>query len=386
MMNKLTGLIHDEQIFSKNHLINTSLKYGFTRNYVIERHLWCYELLAHLQNFTSKTCVLKGGACTQIYLPLANQRCTADIDCLTSLSSKDLEEILTNIKENFNSNDINFSFKEYVPSSGKNLPMATFMIDLPFYYNPKKHKNNFLLKMDFVFMDVSSLSLETPTSLKTFGMDLNYAPICICPISLISDKLLTFAINSIGLETFKVDSFYKNIYDLYYLIYSREDFDTLCKVSDKIKESVSMELALKKLPTININKLLNDILRTLLYFSIVDLNYEHSTPPRKLYDFERLYLQKDIKEALNKDTWSIMSMHLYLWTKALKRYINSKNKDHFENINSVKSEYEYFLTLSSKNKSKYIKTLKSLINSKNKKIKLRTIDDPLRLIYMNYLF
>ncbi|MFD3158642.1 nucleotidyl transferase AbiEii/AbiGii toxin family protein [Haloimpatiens sp. FM7330] len=386
MNNKLSSpLIHEYDIFDKHSIANVASKYGFYRNYILEKHLWVYELIGQFQRKCSDNCILKGGACTQLYLPLHVQRCTADIDFLTNLSSSDIIKILTSIKQEFSSYKIKTSFYQYTPAKGKTLPMATFMLELPFHFRPNKKIKNPSLKFDFLFIDINPLHTYKPLNCKTFGMNLNYSPLCICHNTLISDKLLTFAINSVGLETFKLDSFYKNIYDLYYLVTTFDDLNTFKTVSKYILQSISLELSLKNLPSVNVNKVLNDILKTLFYFSIVDLNYEHNRTPKKLEKFQKLFLQSAIKMNLDSNTWSIMSMHLYLWANALKKYIHNVNHCELTKLSLVKKEYSEFLSFNSKTKKKYIKNLKHKISSKNKLFNLRHINDPVRIIYTYYL-
>ncbi|WP_171011420.1 nucleotidyl transferase AbiEii/AbiGii toxin family protein [Haloimpatiens lingqiaonensis] len=381
----LNGLIQPMETFNKDYISKTAEKYGFYRNYILERHLWSYELLGEIQSLTKDRCILKGGACTQAYLPLSVQRCTADIDFICNLSNNEIIEIWKAICKNLTYSRIKSSFKEYIPARGKNLPMVTYMLDLPFYYNPKKRKSNFLLKFDFLFMDMNEIPVTSLENTETFGMKLNFSPLCISPATLISDKLLTFAINSIGLQLTKLDSFYKNIYDLYYLLNTFNDENIFSSVSSQLKINLYSELAIKKLPIIPLNKILKDILKTLWYFSIVDLSYQGSRTPENLRNFEKLYLQRNIDTTLDSNMWSIMSMHLYLWTASLENYMLNGNLDKFQILKSIEGEYRYFLSLNSNNKEKYIRNLKKLLNSKNKKANLSKINHPLRLIYTNYL-
>ncbi|WP_035293441.1 nucleotidyl transferase AbiEii/AbiGii toxin family protein [Clostridium sp. KNHs214] len=381
----LNGLVHPIELFSKDYIRKTAEKYGFYRNYILERHMWSYEMLGEIQKLTKDRCILKGGACTQAYLPLPVQRCTADIDFVCNLSNNEIIEILKSVCRNLTYNKIKCSFKEYIPAKGKTLPMVTYMLDLPFYYNPKKRKSNFLLKFDFLFMDTNEIPVNSTKNTETFGMKLNFSPLCISPATLISDKLLTFAINSIGLQIFKLDGFYKNIYDLYYLLNTFKDEDIFSSVSSQLKISLYSELTIKKLPMIPLNKILTDVLKTLWYFSIIDLSYQGSKPPENLRNFEKLYLQQNISNNLDSNMWSIMSMHLYLWATSLKNYIQNGDLSKLQNLKSIEGEYRYFLSLNSKNKDRYIRNLKKILNSKNKKVNLSKINHPLRLIYTNYL-
>lgn len=385
-MKSFNFLINDKNIFTKNSISQIGSHFGFYRNYILERHLWIYELMCQFQDKCGENCVLKGGACTQLYLPLEFQRCTSDIDFLTTLNKEDINLIMSNIKNDFDKEGINIKYYEYKPKNAKDLPMITYVVEVPFHFKPNKRKSLFNIKFDFLFVDsINKLNVTSIPNAKTFGMDIQHSPLCINPSLLISDKLSTFAINSIGIDIFKLDGFYKNIYDLYYLLNTFNDKETFYKVSINIYESIDLELSIKKLPKINVNKILNDILKTLLYFSIVDLNYQKRHTPKKLKHFQKYYLQSSINNKLNLDTWSIMSMYLYLWTDALKKYINNRSCTGISKLKSLKYDCDNFSSLTSKQKKKYIKKLRLDIKRKNKILNLSSISDPLRIIYTYYI-
>jgi len=388
MGNKFSSLFsHNPHNFSKQHISSTAEEYGLTKRDVLESHLWVYELYAHIQQHSGDKCVLKGGACAQLYLPLTAQRCTADIDVGTSLTPKELNDVLHSIRYEFNIKKFYASYSEYIPEmvkrNGKTIPLMTFMFNLPFVFKGGKKKRAPALKIDFLFLDTERLDKNYVTKGETIGLKLNYSPLCISSYSLICDKLLTFAVNSIGLEIYKSDGFYKNIYDLFYLINSFNDIKSFELICHHFKDSASMEFDIKKMAPISINLLLEDILYNLYRIAIRDLSKTFDAPSKRLMKFQETALQRDIRENLSLDTWSIMAMYLYIWTTTVKDFLTNGDYSNLNNINKILNQYENYLTLSDKAQAIYIKTLKTEILAHDNRFYLDYIEEPLRIIYLH---
>lgn len=390
MDNKYKSLFfHSYDNFSKQHISSSADEYGLAKRDVLESHLWIYELYAHIQQYAGEKCVLKGGACAQLYLPLEYQRCTADIDAATSLAPKELEEVLHSIRYEFNIKKFYTSYSEYIPDivkrNGKTLPLMTYLFNLPFIFNGGKRKKTPApsIKLDFLFLDTEKLSKNYITKGETIGLKLNYSPLCISPYSLICDKLLIFAVNSIGLEIYKSDGFYKNIYDLFYLINTYNNIDDFKLTCDQFKESAYLEFNIKNMTPINLDLLFEDISYNLYRLSIRDLDKNIEPPSKRLVKFQENALQKYIRDDLSPDTWSIMSMYLYIWTLAAKDYFRIGDSSKLNIINKIINQYEYYSGLSNNAQIKYLNTLKSDIMEIDNHFYLEYIKEPLRLIYLS---
>lgn len=380
--------IHGRKSISKENIIDTSQRYGFSHRDIVESHIWVYELHAQIQRYAKEHCVLKGGACTQLYLPINVQRCTVDIDACTDLSASELEEIMFSIRYKFNVGKFYCSFKEYVPTfigKTQRLPMKTFLFFLPFIYKKGRKKEPPWIKVDFLFLDTKTMPTNIITKAETIGLKLNYSPICISPYSMISDKLLTFAVNSIGLDTYKIDSFYKNIYDLFYLINRYNDLESFKKISFELRHSIDIEFLIKNIKPHDTIEILDDVMQMLFNIFTFDLRNDPQKPHKKLIRFEESFIQGSIKEKLNADTWALMAMYNYLFTLSLKQYTETGSYDKLNFVEHIINIYEYMNSLSPAIKNQYIKKLKSEIILEHPELSLGIIEEPLRLIYIHYI-
>ena len=377
---------HNYNNFTKKHLSSTADKYGLLKKEALESHIWVYELYSHIQKRSSYECVLKGGACAQLYLPIDSQRCTADIDIATSLTPHQLDELLHSIRYEFNMKKFYTSYSEYVPEMvklhGKTIPMMTYMFNIPFIFKGGKRKKYPSLKIDFLFADVDRLDKTIVSKGETLGLKLNYSPVCTSPYSLICDKLLTFAKSPIGLEGYKIEGFYKNVYDLFYLLDSYNDIDNFKKISSYLSKSASMEFQLRAMAPLSMDDLLEDILFNLYNFAIADIENSYENLHHRIIKFQDSFLQEHMRKELNFNTWSIMTMYLYIWTNSLKNYLDNKDFSGLTLINEIISQYEEYLLLDNAQKRNYLLSYRNDIYRRDSSLNLKSLDNPLRLIYL----
>jgi hypothetical protein len=378
----------------KNNLTSRYIKskakhFGFLNKDLLELHYWIYDLFYQIQKRTNNRCILKGGAASQLHLPVDWQRCTNDIDCATDLSPKELQKVMKSIKDDFTRNGLNSSYREYIPRNMKPhhriIPMMTFIFDIPFVFKTKKRIRYPGIKIDFLFLNINKLHKTKLISNETLGLKLNYVPIAIDKYSTISDKLITLASNSLGLENFKLEALYKNIYDLYCLINTYNDLESFKIISDRIKDSLNIELEIKKGEYITVDLLLKDILFTLYDIATFSLKINHSELPLQIKKFQDNTMQKEVREKLNVDMWSVMCLYLYIWVFSIKTYINDKDYSKLQGINSVIDQYEYFSSLMKKERRAFKRDLKDQIKIKDPNLILEGTGNPLRLIYLNYI-
>ena len=265
------------------------------------------------------------------------------------------------------------------------IPMMTFIFDIPFVFKTKKRIRYPGIKIDFLFLNISKLHKTKLISNETLGLKLNYVPIAIDKYSTISDKLITLASNSLGLENFKLEALYKNIYDLYCLINTYNDLESFKIISDRIKDSLNIELEMKKGEYITVDLLLKDILFTLYDIATFSLKINHSELPWQIKKFQDNTMQKEVREKLNVDMWSVMCLYLYIWVFSIKTYINDKDYSKLQGINSVIDQYEYFSSLMKKERRAFKRDLKDQIKIKDPNLILEGTGNPLRLIYLNYI-
>ena len=293
------------------------------------------------------------------------------------------------IKDDFYKNNIYSSYIEYVPRSvklhGRTIPMMTFIFDLPFQFNKKKWVRHPGIKIDFLFLDMKKLHKTELLHGETLGLNLSYTPITIDKHSTISDKLITLASKSLGLERNKLEGIYKNIYDLYWLINTYNDLESFKIISQRIKESLSIEIEMKNGKPITVDELLEDILCTIYDIATVSLLQSSSELPFPIMRFKEESLQKEFRNSLNTDMWSVMSLYLYIWAFSLKTYISSKDHSKLEGINTVIDKYDYYLSLIKNERRMFKRELKERVTSRDPLLNLEGTGNPLRLIYLDYI-
>lgn len=390
MNQKYLFLAHKYDSFAKSNISKIHKIYGIESWESIESHLWVYELYYQIQKRVGQNCVLKGGACAQLHLPLDVQRCTLDIDLATSLNSKELIDLLKSIVKDFNSNDFPSDFREYIPriplSDNKLIPMKTFLFTLPFKYKGKNERGFADMKMDFVFLPTDILPASYIRDGKTFGLNLKYTPFSLNQYSIISNKLLTFAVNSIGIDRYKIASFYKNIYDLYYLINEYNDLQCIKSVSEIIYDNICLEFSLKNMKPMDTSALLDDILITLHNLFIYDLLLLEPKVSKRLLNFEESCLQASARIDLSFDTWSIMAMYIYIWVTTLKEYITTGNSSGVEMINEILDFYDYYLSMEKKERRMVMREYRKVIFSNDTRLMLSKSIHPLRIIYLYFIY
>lgn len=382
-------LFHPNSTFTSRHIKNASKILGLSYKESLETHIWVYELHSQIQKRAGNGCVLKGGASAQLYLPIDYQRCTADLDCATDLSPKELHKIMYSIKDDFYKNNIHCSYIEYIPRSvkvhGRTIPMMTFIFDLSFQFNKKKWLRHPGIKIDFLFLDLKKIHKTEVLYGETLGLNLSYTPIAIDKYSTISDKLITLASKSLGLQRNKLEGIYKNIYDLYWLINTYNDLESFKVISQRITESLAMEIEMKNGTPITIDELLEDILCTLYDTATVSLLQSSSELPFSIIEFKELYLQKEFRDSLNTDMWSAMCLYLYIWIFSLKIYLYNKNYSSLEGLNTVIDKYDYYLSLVKKERRMFKRELKESVISKDPLLNLEGTGNVLRLLYLDHI-
>lgn len=381
-------LNHDHYNFTEQHIGIESKYFGIKNKSVIERHIWIYEMHSQIQKKLNNNCVLKGGACAQLYLPLEVQRCTEDLDIYTSLNPNKLKKELHSLAKDFNISKIPVKIHEYIPKSvrlhGKTMPITTMIISLPFVFKENRRGKTSELKIDFLHVDIKRLHKSCISKGAVLGMDLNYVPICMSIYSIIGAKLLVFGVNTIGIEGFKKDKLYKNIYDVFYLLQNNKDVETLKKVGNYLKENIKLEFHVKRIEEISLDEILEDILKELYFLSIEDIREGYEGIPKRVREFEESYIQQRINHELTYDRWSIMASYIYIWVYALREYIINDNYEKIEYIDKILKEYKKYEGLSLIEQTDYLNNIKDKLKLK-KNLMYDLIEDPLRIIYLSVI-
>ncbi|MEL7597188.1 MAG: hypothetical protein AAGU01_03190, partial [Clostridiaceae bacterium] len=107
---------------------------------------------------------------------------------------------------------------------------------------------------------------------------------------------------------------------------------------------------------------------------------------KRFLDFQINYLQYGIKEKLDFDSWGIICAHLYLWIYALKYYILYKDLSKLDYIRKIEEEYNFYNKLSDKDQIIYLDNMITKLQNKRGQYLYNEINDPLRFIYLNYIY
>lgn len=386
---KANFLTHNYYNFTEEHIGIESKYFGIKNKSILERHIWIYELHSHIQKKLDGNCILKGGACAQLYLPLNFQRCTEDLDLYTDLNPIKLKNKMNSLAKDFNISNIQVKIYEYIPKSvrdhGKTMPITTIIMELPLIFRSDKKKRTTGIKIDFLHIDTKSIEKNIIYNGEVLGLRLNYEPVSMPLYSIIASKLLTFGVNTIGVESFKKDKLFKNLYDVYYMIKSNDDMETLKKVGDYIRNNIDLEFYVKGIEKIDLDEILKDILKELYYLSVEDILEEFQGYSKRLIEFEENYIQQNIIDKLCYDKWAVMAGYVYLWVYALREYMINDNCYVIEKMQKVFIEYKLFKNLSINEQEKFIKDKINELKLK-RKLMYDFIEDPLRIIILTAIY
>jgi uncharacterized protein (UPF0248 family) len=315
--------IHDESYFSEKIVKDQARKYGFSDPIQIEFFLWDCEIAAQLQK-ESADFVLKGGAAVQLHLPVEMQRGSIDVDIVAPKKKEEIVEALSRIHERIPA----VEFEKYTPKRPhKEISMVTYVAKMQPLI-PSKTGRLREVKIDFLLEDLK-LPAQVITDKETFAVNVKQLK-CYSVTSLIGDKILTLAENTIGISD--LADVPKQVYDVSVLCENQnlacpkfsEIFDVICKL-------VPIEAKYRDLE-ITVADVLSDIERTMDKYALSDTAGADAGIKRNIVNFQQFYVSATQK-------WP-----LYDWsTRALKiRFLCHLLKVAFEkraDVTEVFSEY-----------------------------------------------
>ena len=274
-------MIHESIYFSKEEILRRAKKYEFPNAIAVEYFLWDCELTAQLQS-VCEDLILKGGAATQLHLPLEKQRGSKDVDMVTSLEEQDIQGIIDKVSEKFAGCA---TYTLYEPKNPLvNLPLKTYYAHVNSEIDPQRIKLN--VKLDFICNcpKLPSISLN---AVQTYALEAKNI-ICSTAGALAGDKLLSLAEGSIGLDL-DID-FVKQVYDVDALL---ENCDVSTNfVNDfltSIRNLVPIESSYRKI-NITPKDALCQIIQSMERYSLVDINTGGSKIIALIQSFQQFYV------------------------------------------------------------------------------------------------
>lgn len=120
MSNYKKSLMHGEQCFKRETLIQRMQLLGLKNIVRMELFLWDLEIFLQIQNILKERIALKGGAAVQFYIPVEYQRTSIDIDMVFSGTKEEIMNVLRTIEEKLGADDNYFRFREHIPKNPQN--------------------------------------------------------------------------------------------------------------------------------------------------------------------------------------------------------------------------------------------------------------------------
>lgn len=300
-------MIHDSKYFAKEEILRRAAKYEYPNPIAVEYFLWDCELTAQLQSVCDKL-VLKGGAATQLHLPIERQRGSKDVDIVTSLDIEDISKIIEKTAMAFKGCA---RFELHKPQNPTpNLPLRTYFAHLASQIDSGREELD--VKIDFL-CKCPELPSELLNSVQTYALETK--PIkCSTAGTLTGDKLLSLAEGSIGLDI--EENYPKQIYDVDALI---ECSNISAEFMDDFKSAIECltetEATYRSIET-NSSSVLKDIIRTMDKYSLTDMPAGDSEVKQQIDNFQQFYVNRS--QRARKDEWSTKALRIkFLATLAL---------------------------------------------------------------------
>jgi|WetSurMetagenome_2_1015567.scaffolds.fasta_scaffold25405_3 hypothetical protein len=299
--------IHDEEYFSEKKVREQARKYGFSDPIQIEFFLWDCEIAAQLQK-ESDDFILKGGAAAQLHLPVQMQRGSVDVDIVCNYTKEEIANALTRIHDKIPT----VHFEKYAPKRAKKeINMVTYLAKMP----PLIPSGTWRLrevKIDFLLEDLK-LPTQVVKDVETFAVNVKTLK-CYSVSSLIGDKILTLAENTVGIT----DAAYipKQIYDVSVLS-EKGNLTTghFLEVLDAIGKLVPLEAGYRGL-RITVAEALSDVEETMTKYGLLDTEGADAGIKKNVTNFQQFYVSASQKWPLYE--WCARALKIRFLSQLLK--------------------------------------------------------------------
>jgi hypothetical protein len=307
------AFIHDEIYFSERSIRERAKLYGFSDPLPVELFLWDCEIAAQLQSESEKF-VLKGGAAAQLHLPVEMQRGSIDVDIVCPYTKQEIAGALSRIHERVPT----MEFEKYNPKRPKKeISMVTYLARMPTVL-PSESRRQREVKIDFLLEDLE-LPTQTVADVETFAVKIKKLK-CYSVTSLIGDKLLTLAENTIGIA----DSadIPKQVYDVSVLSEKHnptpEQFSEIVGI---IKPVVSLEAGYRGLKT-TVAEALDDVKRAMDKYGVLDTPDGSPDVKRNIANFQQFYVSASQRRPLYE--WCTRALRIRFLSELLKATVEKE--------------------------------------------------------------
>jgi hypothetical protein len=280
------GLIHNAAYFSEESVRERAKQYGFSDPLPVELFLWDCEIAAQLQS-ESDDFVLKGGAAAQLHLPVGMQRGSVDVDVVCPFTEHEVAEALSRIHEKVPP----VEFVKYTPKRPtKDISMVTYLAKMPPLI-PSDSGRLREVKIDFLLEDLN-VPTQNVADVETFSLKVKRLT-CYSVSSLLGDKLLTLAENTIGIS--EAIGIPKQIYDVSVLSEAHQltamQFSEIIAIIEKV---VPLEAGYRGLE-ITVPDALGDVERTMDKYGLLDTTGADAEIKKNVMNFQEFYVSTSQK-------------------------------------------------------------------------------------------
>lgn len=328
-------LINLADAFTRESFEKRMAEFGFKNMERMEKFLWDLELFLQIQSILGDRIVLKGGAATQFYLPVHEQRTSVDIDMMFYGNKEEVEDTLHQITNKFNNENGLFQFRKHMPKNPRTtLPLYTYYVDVPSVLTAKERlsKNEDEIptqeiKVEFIMQDsMTEFTKVKGTNIFAVRSEHEYQILSIN--NLIADKLTTLGPETIGVQNHRMDEQIKQFYDILMLTKFHFDKFQIHKISEMYVKRAEQECRTREI-SINLDEIESDVRKQLYRLSFADSG-EDTVLKKAINDFNSLYLNTKVdfnpqtvacgaalirlmyETIIRKDTWDIVETAVYI--------------------------------------------------------------------------
>lgn len=300
-----------EQFLDEKEIRKRSRRFGFAHDWLVEIFIWDFEILKSI----GEKFILKGGAATQLFLPVKDQRGSVDIDVITDLNEREVENTFNNLK--------GVEIKRHIPKAfNPNLPLATYFVKVPSITRERLE-----IKVD-VFMEKNIPSIEIKEK-ELFALTVKEIN-CVPKSYLIADKFVTLSANTLGIPKNRKEQLPKHIYDLTKLT-EKLDLNTFRDVTLYLSQIVERENKYKN-TSYRSYEVIDDIDKVIREY--IELKPEIK---KDLLDFQSVYVSKANRLKLSE--WKLNLLRVRYMLKLISKAMKDKEiGENFKGYESVMKE------------------------------------------------
>lgn len=330
------NLILEKEVFNRATIEKRMTDGGFNSLAKFELFIWDLEMFLQFQKILGDKIILKGGAATQFYIPITNQRTSIDIDMICLSARHDVYESIKNIENLLMGTGDFCKFRRYQPKNPKlGLDdLETYFETVPSICSPGElfsTNGKQEVKIEFLFSQ-ESFPIHKIHDPEIFALETHQTFNILALENLFADKLTTLGPNTIGISEDRADEHFKQIYDVITLFLSNTD--QLLKNSKLIKEYYEKAAVLEcRIHGISYDQkaLFDDMKQFIKRLQQIENDPEMI---QRANNFQALYL----RSAVNRDKaqWAIVGFQLELITE----YIFSGD-ERILTINEIEDSINY---------------------------------------------